>query len=50
MKKRLDLTLYEQGLTSSREKAQALIMAGLVYVNGVKQTKSGFQVGEKDKL
>ncbi len=50
MKKRLDVTLFEEGLSPSREKAQALIMAGLVYVNGVKQTKAGFQVEEKDGI
>ena len=34
MKDRLDIILTEKGLFSSREKAKASIMAGLVYVDG----------------
>lgn len=49
-KKRLDLVIFEQGHTESREKAKALIMAGQVYVNGQKELKSGFQVKEDDKI
>lgn len=45
---RLDVTLHERGFVDSREKAKALIMAGLVYVNGQKQTKAGFTVKEGD--
>ena len=33
-KKRLDVLLTEQGLQESRQKAQATIMSGLVFVNG----------------
>lgn len=43
-KQRLDVTLTELGLAESRQKAQAVIMAGLVYVNGQKQTKAGMAV------
>ena len=46
-KKRLDVALVEQGLAESRRKAQALIMAGQVYVNGQKETKAGAPVGEE---
>ena len=46
MKKRLDVFLYEHEYTISREKANALIMSGLVYVNGEKATKSGLSVTE----
>lgn len=49
-KKRLDIAVYERGLTPSPEKAQALIMAGIVYLNGNKQTKAGFQVKDKDVI
>ena len=41
MKKRLDVLLVEQGLAPSREKAKALLMAGIVYVNGQKEDKAG---------
>ena len=43
-KKRLDVALTEQGLVESRQKAQALIMAGQVYVNGQKVDKAGAPV------
>lgn len=45
-KKRLDVAITEQGLAESRQKAQAIIMAGLVYVNGQKVDKAGAPVGE----
>ncbi len=38
---RLDQYIFEQGLTQSREKAKALVMAGLVYVNDTKAEKPG---------
>ena len=40
-KKRLDVLLVERGLASSREKAKALIMSGIVYVNQNKEDKAG---------
>jgi len=42
----LDVALAERGLAESRQKAQALIMAGLVYVDGQKETKAGTPVKE----
>ncbi len=47
-KLRLDARIFELGLTESREKAKAFIMAGQVYVNGMKATKAGVTVTEKD--
>jgi len=44
MKTRLDKLLFERGLTGSRERAQALILAGKVLVNGQKIEKSGTEV------
>ena len=49
-KKRLDVALLERGFCESREKAKALIMAGQVYVNDRKVTKSGETVKEGDCL
>ncbi len=47
-KKRLDLILVEQGLTDSRQKAQALIMEGQVYLRGKCCTKAGTAVEETE--
>ena len=41
MKTRLDRLLVERGLAETREKAQALIMAGEVLVDGHKAAKPG---------
>ena len=40
-KKRLDVLLVEKGLAESREKAKAIIMSGIVYVDGEKEDKAG---------
>lgn len=41
MKERLDVLLVKRNLAESREKAKALIMAGIVYVDGQKEDKAG---------
>ncbi len=41
MKERLDVLLCKQGLAESREKAKAMIMAGIVFVNGQREDKAG---------
>jgi 23S rRNA (cytidine1920-2'-O)/16S rRNA (cytidine1409-2'-O)-methyltransferase len=41
MKNRLDRLLVERGLAESRERAQAMIMAGQVLVDGEKASKAG---------
>lgn len=41
MKERLDVLLVKQGLAPSREKAKALIMSGIVYVDNQKEDKAG---------
>ena len=41
MKERLDMMLVSRGLAASREKAKAIIMSGIVYVDGQKEDKAG---------
>ena len=41
VKKRLDVLLVERGYAETRTKAQAIIMSGLVYVQGQKSDKPG---------
>lgn len=46
IKKRLDVLLVEQGYAETRTKAQAIIMSGLVYVDGQKADKPGVSYEE----
>lgn len=46
VKKRLDVLLVERGLADSRQRAQAVIMSGQVYVKDQKVDKAGTQVEE----
>ena len=50
MKIRLDQYLCQEGLAQSRERAKALIMAGIVYVNDEKVDKAGAPVPEGAKV
>ena len=50
MKNRVDTELVQRGLAPSRERAQALIMAGQVYIGERKALKASEQVEEKDAL
>jgi len=49
-KKRLDVLMLERGLTESRQKAQAMILAGEVSVDGAKQEKAGAQISEASRI
>ena len=49
-KERLDVVMTQRGLAESRQKAQAIIMSGQVYVNDQKQTKAGAPVTAEDKI
>jgi 23S rRNA (cytidine1920-2'-O)/16S rRNA (cytidine1409-2'-O)-methyltransferase len=49
-KQRLDLVMVARGLAASREKAQALIMAGEVKLAGQKASKPGQTVSEEDLI
>ncbi|MDO4493275.1 MAG: TlyA family RNA methyltransferase [Clostridia bacterium] len=46
MNERIDILLFDKGLAKSREKARALIMAGVVYADGVRVDKAGTTVDE----
>lgn len=48
--KRLDILVYENGFTDSREKAKAVIMAGQVYVDNQKADKCGQSYDENCKI
>ena len=47
---RLDAALIGRGLITGREKAKAVIMAGLVYVNNQKESKAGLFVKAEDNI
>ena len=50
MKRRLDILLLERELAKSREKAQSMIMAGEVLVNGAMVSKPAIRVDESDTI
>ena len=47
MKERLDVLLVKKGLAASREKAKAIIMSGVVFVDGQREDKAGTMVKEE---
>ena len=49
-KERLDVLLVQKGLETSRERAKAVIMSGIVYVNNQKVDKAGFFCGPEDQI
>ncbi len=49
-KQRLDLALLSLGFAQTREKAKAIIMSGIVYVNNQKCDKAGDTVKPDDKI
>ncbi len=50
MKQRLDVALVERGLVETRSRAQSLIMARRILVNGQHVDKAGASVAEDDEL
>src|SRR5271156_3105730 len=49
-KLRLDVLIVERGLAPSREKAQAMLLAGNVLVNGQKMEKPGTQIATDSQI
>ena len=49
-KTRLDVLVFERGLAPSRERAQALLLAGSILVNGQKATKPGTKVASDARV
>src|ERR1700683_4594440 len=49
-KARIDVLIVERGLAPSRERAQALLLAGQVRVNGAKMDKAGTQIDTDSRI
>lgn len=49
-KKRLDVLLVERGLAETRQKAQATIMSGVVFVDGQRADKAGLNLAEDAEI
>ncbi|HTC41047.1 MAG TPA: TlyA family RNA methyltransferase [Candidatus Acidoferrales bacterium] len=49
-RKRLDVSLVERGLAESRQKAQAMILAGEIQVDGKKADKAGANVPDSSRI
>ncbi|WP_418234883.1 TlyA family RNA methyltransferase [Butyricicoccus sp.] len=46
----LDVLLFEKGMVPSRERAKAIIMSGIVYVNNQKADKAGMSIPEDAEI
>lgn len=46
-KERIDLLMVKNGLAASREKAKAMVMAGIVFVEGQRVDKPGAELPEQ---
>src|SRR6202030_4211409 len=49
-KKRLDVLMVERGLAASSQRAQAMILAGEVLVDGARAEKAGTQFAEQSRI
>lgn len=49
-KKRLDVLLFERGMVETRQRAQSVIMAGLVFVEGKRMDKAGSSVRDDAEI
>jgi len=49
-RKRLDILMVERGLAESRQKAQAMILAGEVQVSGQRAEKAGLAIAEEARI
>jgi len=49
-RKRLDVLLVERGLAESRQKGQAMILAGEVEVDGKRVDKAGLAIAEASRI
>ena len=50
MKQRIDVALAARGLADSREKAQATILSGVVFLNNQRADKASLSVEPSDVL
>lgn len=50
MNNRIDVEMVNKGLVESRERAKAMIMAGIVYVNNQKVLKAGDKIKDSDNI
>jgi 23S rRNA (cytidine1920-2'-O)/16S rRNA (cytidine1409-2'-O)-methyltransferase len=50
LRQRLDLSMVKRRLAASRQRAQAMIMAGKVWVNDILVDKPGTQVTDRDRI